>query len=146
MYMLYCRAHGKGETVWYMGKHGKDPSIWVTVLGLLAVACVAAAITLLFVGNPRWGMGHQVCQYASGSVTIEIDGPDCIPVIRAITGDTDRAWATAAAPQGSVYSQLVKGKDVVRIYDHGDPVYARALSGYLQKARWAVVAPSPAPS
>jgi hypothetical protein len=41
---------------------------------------------------------------------------------------------------------MERGSGLVRIYDHGDPALARALSGYFQKAHWRVVAPSPAPS
>jgi len=126
-------------------RHGKPPRLWPSVLGLLAVACVIAAIVLLFIYEPGV-KATPSCRYASGSVAVEVDGPDCGRVLRALARDSDRAWITTSAPQGSVYAQLVREPDVVRIYDHGEPEFARALSGYLQKAGWAVVAPSPAPA
>ena len=125
-------------------RHGKRPKIWPTVLGLLSSGLVLAAIIALIVIDP--GKPEPVCRYASGSVTVEVDGPDCNTVIRFVVSDSDRAWVITKASQGTVYAQLENGKDVVRIYDHGEPAFAMALSGYFQKARWRVVAPTPAPS
>jgi hypothetical protein len=124
-------------------RHGKRPKLWPALLGIFSAVLVLAAVISLLVIDPG---KHPLCRYASGSVTVEVDGPDCVPVFRFITDDSDRIWVKTSVSQGSVYSQLYKGSDVVRIYDHGEPAFARAISGYFQKAQWIVVAPSPAPT
>ena len=119
-------------------RHGRNPRLWTVVLGLVSVGLVLAAIIALVVTDPG---KRPVCRYASGSVHIEVDGPDCTSVLRFVTSDTDRAWVVSQGPEGAIYAQVEKGPDTVKIFDHGESAFARALSGYFQKAQWRVVAP-----
>jgi hypothetical protein len=125
-------------------RHGKPKKLWPGVLGLVSAVLVLAAIISLIVVDP--GKPEPICRYASGSVTVEVDGPDCVPVLRFIANRSEAEWGTTSAPQGEVYSQLERGKDIVRIYDHGNMPLARWLSSHFQNSGWRVVAPSPAPS
>ena len=124
-------------------RHGKDPPLWTAILGIVAALCTVGALVYLLVAEPG---KETACYYASGSVTVEVVGPDCTPVLRFVASDTDREWVATSLPQGSVYSQLEKGRDTVRIFDHGEPRFADALQTYFQKAQWRVVAPSPSAS
>jgi hypothetical protein len=124
-------------------RHGNDPQLWPAVLAIVSAVLVFAAVIALVVINP--GKPKVYCRYASGSVTVEVDGPDCASVMRFVTADSDRAWVASKTAPGAVYSQLKKGNDTVRIYDHGEPEFARAIAGHFQNARWTYEAPAPSP-
>ena len=124
-------------------RHGTNPRLWPTLLGLAGCLLVLAAIVALIIIDPRPRPAE--CYYSSGRVAVRITGPDCTAVMRFVASDTDRAWGMASPPSGPVYSQLEKGRSVVRIYDQGNAVLAGALADYFQKAQWRPVVPSPAP-
>jgi hypothetical protein len=47
-------SHGRhNERIRGEPRHGKDPRLWPTILGLLAVVCVIAAVIILFVVDPK---------------------------------------------------------------------------------------------
>ena len=37
-----------------MGKHGANEKLWPSILGLISVALVAAAVILIIIWNPQW--------------------------------------------------------------------------------------------
>lgn len=127
-----------------MGRHGKNPRTWTTVLGLVSVGLVLAAVIALIVIDP--GKPEAVCRYASQKVTLEITGPNCMPIMRMVSNDTDHVWISAAAVHGEQFSQLYKGKNLVRIYEAGNKPFAGILSDFFQMRKWIVEAPSPAPA
>ena len=125
-----------------MGRHGKNPRTWTTMLGLISVALVFIAVITLVIIDP--GKPEAVCRFSSQNVTLEITGPDCTPIMRMVTDNTDRKWVSAAAISGEQFSQLYKGKDLVRIY--GNSAFAEVVSDFFQARQWIVEAPSPTPA
>lgn len=64
MYMIWCPIHNKGETVWrpamgkhgnrvWNGRHGNEPRIWITVLGLIGAAMAFGSLIALVIVNPH---------------------------------------------------------------------------------------------
>jgi hypothetical protein len=105
------------------------------------VVCAVIALVVIDPGKPE-----PVCRYASQKVTVEITGPNCMPIMRMVTDDTDRTWISTGKARGEQFSQLYKGKNLVRIYEAGNKPFAGILSDFFQARQWIVEAPSPAPA
>lgn len=127
-----------------MGKHGPRTRLWPSILGIVGVVLVLCGIIALVVIDP--GKPEAVCRYASQKVTVEITGPNCMPIMRMVTDDTDHVWISTAKANGEQFSQLYKGKNLVRIYEAGNKPFAGVLSNFFQARKWIVEAPSPAPA
>lgn len=129
-----------------MGKHGKNPQRWTTVLGLASVFLAICAVVALIVIDP--GKPGPVCRYTSQRITIEITGPDCVPVMHTVTNDTDdgHVWVSARESHGDQFSQLQKGPDIVRVYEAGNKPFAGIISDFFIMRKWVAVAPSPTPA
>lgn len=127
-----------------MGKHGERARLWPSILGIIGVFLVVCGVIALVVIDP--GKPEAVCRYSSQKVTVEITGPDCVPVMRMVTDNTDKSWLAVKNSRGDQFSQLYRGKDIVRIFEAGNKPFAGILSDFFQARRWIVEAPSPTPA
>lgn len=126
-----------------MGKHGERARLWPSLLGLAAAALAIGAFIALLIIDPRPGVA--VCTYKSGAVMVQITGPDCYPIMRQVTDDTDRGWGMTGTARGNLYAQMRKGPDTVRIYESGDRAFAGTLERFLEARQFSAQVPSPAP-
>ena len=145
MYMIWCPAHNKGETVWRpaMAKHGKNPRGWITVLGLIGASLALGSLIALVVINPGKHAPQVACDYTAMKVTVSVIGPDCRKVILQVVDDADFPWKLVKKPRGEQFARLSKGNDTIAIYEAGDKPLAGALANHFQAAQWKPEVASP---
>ena len=131
--------HGKA-------KHGTNPRLWTTVLGLASVCLVVAAIIVFIVIDPQWGT-HPPCQYSAMKVTVIVEpGQDCTQVMGQVADDADFAWVAAKQVHGEEFARLAHGRDTLLIYESGNKPLAGKLANHFQQAQWIPEVPRPSPS
>jgi hypothetical protein len=132
-----------------MGKHGRNPRLWTTVLGLLSVGLVLAAVIVLVVIDPQWGTLRPPppCQYAAMKVTVVVESQhNCSKIMGFVADDADFAWTSTGQVRGEEFARLAHSQDSVRIYESGNKPLAGKLADYFQKAQWKPEVPRPSPS
>jgi hypothetical protein len=133
-----------------MGRHGKNPRTWTTVLGLVSAGLVLAAVIVLVAFYPQLG-SHTVypaCQYTANHVTVTVEpAQDCNKIMSHVVADADTPWVLTKQVHGEEFAKLGNGADHVRIYESDNKPLAGALANSFQKMGWnpEVVEPSPSP-
>lgn len=128
-----------------MGKHGKNPKVWTTVLGLASLVLILVAVVLFIAIDPQWGT-YPDCRYTARNVTVTVNPfRDCRAVMRSVVDDSDFKWTYVKQVQGNEFARLGRGQDSIHIYESGNKPLAIALVGHFRAAQWTIEVPSPSP-